>query len=355
MAVCATVGAVLGLGCGSPRISPVSAPSADAAPAPVADLPDTAVIGSPEDAFFVPPSGDAPAPQVTSPCAGTAKAAPANCAAVGVTVDPYYAPRYTCFDLGPVPGVPRTKYGGITLTPERCSTTLLIGGDANQQTGKLYAAPVSRDSDGHISGFTQLATVRADAPFNDGGITFGPNQVLFFTRWPSNQLQQTKTGSAIADKVIDLGPLGVASASASLAFVPAGFSSAGALKLVSWGGGQWYTVAFHPDGDTFAIDSARQELTLPGGPEGFVYVASGSPLFEAPSILVSEWTSNSIATYHVDDQGNPVISTRRPFIAGLGGAEGAYRDPATGDFFFSTWGQSVDRVIVVHGFAPIVE
>ena len=38
---------------------------------------------------------------------------------------------------------------------------------------------------------------------------------------------------------------------------------------------------------------------------------------------------------------------------GLQGAEGAYRNPATGDFFFSTWGQAADRTIVVRGFAPI--
>ena len=41
-------------------------------------------------------------------------------------------------------------------------------------------------------------------------------------------------------------------------------------------------------------------------------------------------------------------------MTGLHGAEGAFRDPATGDFFFSTWGQMADRTIVVRGFAPIV-
>jgi len=42
------------------------------------------------------------------------------------------------------------------------------------------------------------------------------------------------------------------------------------------------------------------------------------------------------------------------FTTSLRGAEGAYRDPATGDFFFSTWGQQADRVIVVRGLAPYI-
>jgi hypothetical protein len=138
-----------------------------------------------------------------------------------------------------------------------------------------------------------------------------------------------------------------------------GLSGAGALKLVSWSGGQWYTLAFRPAQpplvDTFDVTAAKLELTLPGGPEGFVYVAAGSPLFDTSSLLVSEWTANQIATYETDDAGNPKLGTRRTFITGLRGAEGAYRDPATGDFFFSTWGQSADRVIVVRGFSPIIE
>jgi hypothetical protein len=337
--------------CGNPGVTPVAAPSPDAATGSLE--PDARVL-APEDAFFVPPSGDAAVAGPTAPCAGTMTTAPASCAALGVTIDAQFAGKYTCFDLGPVPGLPRNKYGGLTLTLDRCSSSLLIGGDANLPTGKLYAVPVGRDAGGHVAGFTGAGVVHADAPYNDGGITFGPNQILFFTRWPSNELQQTRAGSTMADRVVDLTMLGVAQASASLAFVPPGLPAAGALKLVAWGEGQWYTVPVHPDGDVFALDAAKQDLTLPGGPEGFVYVAAGSPLFDKDSLLVSEWTDNAIAAYQIDDQGNPVLATRRPLLTGLQGAEGAYRDPATGDFFFSTWGADVDRVIVVRGFAPIV-
>src|SRR5687767_8129820 len=62
---------------------------------------------------------------------------PASCDAFGVVMDPFYADRYTCFDLGPVPGVPPQKYGGLTLLPGRCQTTLIIGGEANYPEGAL--------------------------------------------------------------------------------------------------------------------------------------------------------------------------------------------------------------------------
>jgi hypothetical protein len=197
--------------------------------------------------------------------------------------------------------------------------------------------------------------VFADAPWNDGGLTFGPEGVLFATRWPRNELQQTRPGSSAADKVTDLTALGVQHASASLNFVPRGMPGAGALKLVSWSGGQGDTIALRADGaGRFEITGAAGGLTLPGGPEGFVYVAKGSPLFTADSMLVSEWSANQIGVYEIDDKGDPKLATRRDLLTGLHGAEGAYRDPATGDFFFSTWGQAADRVIVVRGFAPIV-
>lgn len=301
----------------------------------------------------VPVSDAAPAPAA---CPGSGSTTPRRCEELGVIVAPQYAARYTCYDLGPVPGVPAQKYGGLTLTAERCSTKLLIGGAANLPAGKLYAVPVTRDASGHINGFQGMSTIHADAPYNDGGVAFGPTGILFITRYPNNELQQTRAGSAAADKVIPLTALGVQFSTGSLNFVPAAIAPGGALKMVSWSGGQWYTVKLAADAQgTFNITGVTHDLTLPGGPEGFVYVAAGSPLFPVNSLLVSEWSANKIAVYDSDGQGDPKIETRRDFITGLQGAEGAYRDPATGDFFFSTWGQAADRVIVVRGFSPIIE
>jgi hypothetical protein len=349
-------GAVLLGGCGSPeivskRVRKDATPAVDDAEAP-RDLRHV-------DSFFTVDPSDAQSGggQVApAACPGQGDTPPRSCEALGVKVDPHYADRYTCYDLGPVPGMPNHKYGGLTLTLDNCSTKLIIAGNANLPAGKLYSIDVTRTADGHISGFAGTAKVFADAPSNDGGVAYGPGDVLFVTHWPSNELQQTRPGSALADKIIPLGGIGVAHASASLAFVPGDFPMKGALKMVSWSAGQWYTLAIKPDGQgTYDVVSARQDLMLDGGPEGFTYVAAGSPLFDKNSMLVSEWTDNKIATYETDEAANPRLDSRRDFIIGLHGAEGAYREPATGDFFFSTWGQEMDdRVVAVRGFAPIV-
>jgi hypothetical protein len=290
------------------------------------------------------------------PCPGKEGPSPASCAAIGVVLAPPYDSRYTCLDLGPVPGVTTPKYGGLSLSAERCSSTLIIGVDANAAAAKLYAVEVTRDLLGHVNGFAADATVMIDAPYHDGGVAFGPGGVLFITRWPVNEIQQTKPGSAGVDKVISLDPFLIPRSASSLNFVPANLPGGGALKLVTFGGGDWFTLLLMPDGlGTYDIVGAKKERTLTGGPEGFVYVAAGSPLIDANSVLVSEWSARRISLYETDQSGNPKLDTSHDFITGLSGAEGAYRDPTTGDFFFSTWGHaSGDRVIVVRGFTPLI-
>ena len=102
---------------------------------------------------------------------------------------------------------------------------------------------------------------------------------------------------------------------------------------------------------TYDLANVRRDpgLEAVGGPEGFVYVPSGSPQFTGPSLLVSEYGVDEIAAYQVDGNGDPVVATRREFITGLDGAEGALLDPVTGDYLFSTFGGG-SRVIVVRGF-----
>jgi hypothetical protein len=67
-------------------------------------------------------------------------------------------------------------------------------------------------------------------------------------------------------------------------------------------------------------------------------------------MIVSEYSAGEVSTYEVDANGDPLVGTRRTFISGLSGAEGAVIDPVTGDFLFSTFGGG-NRVIVVTGFA----
>ena len=135
-------------------------------------------------------------------------------------------------------------------------------------------------------------------------------------------------------------------------FVPQGQPGAGSLKLASYRGGGWYDADVVADGaGTYDLANVREivDSRIDGGPEGFVYVPSGSPQFSGPSLLVSEYGVDEVAAYQVDANGDPRIGTRRSMISGLDGAEGALLDPVTGDFLFSTFGGG-SRVIAVRGF-----
>lgn len=269
------------------------------------------------------------------------------------TIDPFYAGSYTYSSLGTVSGVP-TPYGGLMFKPGDLNT-LLLGGSANNAAGAIFQVGLVRGAGNRITGFTGAATLFATAPNIDGGLDLGPGGVIFYTGYPINVVGQIKPGSVAPDKITDVAPLGIAGSLGSLAFVPGYAPGAGRLKAMSWSGGQFYDVAFAPDGaGTFNLTSASQTATLVGGPEGFTYVPTGSPLFGAPSMLVSEYSAGNVATYQVDAQGNPIVATRRTFLSGLTGAEGAVIDPLTGDYLFSTFG-GANQVVRVSGFAAVPE
>jgi len=266
-------------------------------------------------------------------------------------VAPEFAGVYTIQSLGAVPGLP-TAYGGLTFIDD---DTLLIGGRANEAEGRLYTIGVTRDGDGHVVGFTGTATVfGAVGEFNDGGVVFGPGGVLFTTRWPTNELGQTRPSETDEARIDDLAAFGVAASPGGMTFVPGGLPGAGELKIATWDTGDWYTLAFVSAGDgTYDILSATAGPILPGGPEGIAYVPTGSPLFLNPSVLISEFSAGNVAVYDVDANGDPMIASRRDFVIGLVGAEGALVDPVTGDFLFSTFGVAAgDEVLRVQGFVP---
>ncbi|HWA83499.1 MAG TPA: PEP-CTERM sorting domain-containing protein [Fimbriimonadaceae bacterium] len=265
------------------------------------------------------------------------------------TIDPYYSGSYSYVDLGSIDGVP-SNYGGLTLVYND-PNTLLIGGAANGASGALYSVSVVRDGDGHITGFNGSAQQFATAPYNDGGVVYGQDNVLFAAQWPVNMHSEYKVGSTSPDKVIDTGALGIAGSLSAFNFVPGGYPGAGHMKLVSYGGGQFYDATLAADGSgTFDLVGVTQTATLQGGPEGFTYVPLGSSLFANPSMILSEYNAGVVSTYELDANGNPDIGTRRVFMSGLSGAEGAFIDPVTGDFLFSTFGGG-SRIIRVTGFA----
>jgi hypothetical protein len=278
------------------------------------------------------------------------------------TLGAAFAADYSVTSLGSVAGLP-SNYGGLTFIDDN---TLLIGGSANTAAGSLYTIGITRDAENHITGFSGTATRYGTdiGTYNDGGVTFGPGGVLFTSRWPINQLGQTKPGSTTEDKVIDLALLGVANSHSAIGFVPSGFGGAGQVKLVSYGGGQWYSGSLQADGSgTYdLVGLAQVDLDLgaggtqnvPGGPEGFVYISGANAGFGVDSMLISEYQSGLVGAYEVDANGDPLVATRRTFLSDLSGAEGAVIDPLTGDFLFSTFGGG-SKVVVVSGFvAPAV-
>jgi hypothetical protein len=110
-----------------------------------------------------------------------------------------------------------------------------------------------------------------------------------------------------------------------------------------------FTIGVDGDYQPAAPTASVSVSGLATGPEGIAYVPSGSAGSTNPSMVVSAYSMGKIVAFEVDADGLPVTSTARDMITGLTGAEGAFIDPLTGDFLFSTFG-SFNRVIRVSGF-----
>lgn len=285
-----------------------------------------------------------PSAQAASP------AVDVSCILENLTIEDPYCGTYTVIDLGPVPGLP-TLYGGLTFKAGD-NDTILIGGAANTTSGELYAVKVKRDASNHIIGFSSTATPTIAAAYNDGGVVYGPNSTLFLAQWPVNTLLQARLG-VTPTRTINLATLtgNVNSSPGGVGFVPVGYAGAGSLKLAGYGLGDWWSGAVSLDSTGFyTITGLQRRATLDVGPEGFIYVPPGSPKFtDFTTMLVSEFDNNAVAAYTIDSRGDPISTTRQPFLTGLDGAEGAAIDPVTGDFLFSTYSGNA-RVIVVKGF-----
>ncbi len=272
-------------------------------------------------------------------------AAVGGAAARGQVIAPAFAGNYSFTDLGPAPGVPGLICG-LTLKAGD-PNTLLLGGAGDSPAGAIYQIGVTRGAGNHITGFSGAAAPFSTAPNIDGGLAYGPNNVLFYTAFPVNTLGQIKPGSSAPDKLIDLTPLGVASSTGPVAFVPAGFPGAGGIRIASFNGGGFYSATLTPDGTgTFGLSAMTLLTTTVNGPDGMVYVPSAAPVFAGPSVLISEQQSlaNRISAYGLDAGGVPIPGSRQNFMTGLASA-GASLDPLTGDFLFSTF--QPDHVLVV--------
>jgi hypothetical protein len=269
------------------------------------------------------------------------------------TIAPFYAGSYTITDLGPAGNI-TNPYGGLNIVAGN-NNLLLLGGTANQAGGLFYTVPVTRGAGNHIVSLGSPSVFGTAGSYNDGGLAYGPGGVLFYTQYPINMVSEIKPGSTSDDKTVDLSTIGIVSSTGALNFVPAGFPGAGDLKISSWSGGQWYNVTYAPDGSgTYNLTSATYINSYPGGPEGFIYVPHGSPLFPGNNLLMAEYSAGTVGAYQVDANGDPILGSRQDFILGLTGAEGAFIDPITGDFLFSTFGSGQDSIYEIQGFHPAI-
>ncbi|HVT12831.1 MAG TPA: hypothetical protein VHE55_11240 [Fimbriimonadaceae bacterium] len=268
------------------------------------------------------------------------------CPAEAQTIDPYYAGSYSSLVLGSVPGVP-VDYGGLCFKYDD-PNTLLIAGAACGPSATVYRIGVARDSNHHITGFAGSAEPYSEAPYIDGGLNFGPGNVLFAPQYFSSNLMETKVGSSQPDRIVGLGAGFTSGNPSGCAFVPSGFWNAGRLKISTYSyDGGFYDMELSPDGHgTYDVVNLTRSATMTGFEEGFGYVPFGAPLFPNPSMLVCEVNNNAVWSWEVDQSGDPIAGTQHNFMT-LPSAEGAIVDPLTGDFLFSSYNYPPHQVVRV--------
>lgn len=275
-----------------------------------------------------------------------------------VQLAPAYAALYSVYDLGPVPGVPN-PLGGATvhITDD---DKLLIAGNSENGSGAIYEIGVTRDTCGHITGWSGTATLHATTPYVDANLVYVNPSLMLYTQWPQAMLSQLPVGATAPARDTDLRAIGLPSGDSGpggIGLVPPGLAGAGGLRMVTWPGGYWVHVATAPDSGLLAITGVTQTVTVPNNPGGFAYVPAGSPGFTQQAIIVAEWVAGDpsldrVAVYDADAQGDPIIATRREFMSRFPRPWGAYFEPVTGDYLFLSWGTGTDRVYIVQGFAP---
>ena len=270
-----------------------------------------------------------------------------------------FAPLYSVYKLGKVPGVPDPLGGTVVLASS--ANKLLVAGGSETEGGAIYAIGVDRDTCGHITGFSGTAHVVAQTPYVDANLVYRTSSLLLYTEWPQYTLSQLASGATTPDRRTDLRTLGMPAGGdygpGGLGYVPPGLAAAGELRLVTWPGGRWYHARTSPDGALLGIDGLTSTLTVPNEPGGFAYVPAGSPGFAKQSLILAEWrrlspTLNRVAVYDVDDAGDPIVATRREFFSKFPRPWGAYFEPVTGDYLFLSWGTGDDQMYIVQGFVP---
>lgn len=280
-------------------------------------------------------------------------------AVLSQTLGPDFKGAYQIRDLGAAGDVP-TYYGGMVFKAGD-NDTLLLGGYSEDAEANIYAIKVKRDAGGHISGFANVSTVYAAAPGIppeleldpqgglSSGLSYGPNQVLFYSSYHDGGISQIKQGSAKPDKQNRRRNLGMGDTwGGGLVFVPAGFPGEGRLKLSSFDIDGWFDTTVTADGNgTYTILPPTQTVSgMASSAESILYVKAGKPSFPKTSVLLNCSMDDRVVAYEVDNNGDPIPATLRPFITDFPGASGSTVDPVTGDFLFAPCNQNAQIVLV---------
>ncbi len=315
------------------------------------NFPDTTVVDAPSDAQVCPP-----APQFDG--------------GLGVQLAPPFQTDYALYDLGPPPGVP-DPLGGCTVSWQD-DDTLLIAGASEDPAGGIYAIGIKRDACSHIVGWNGTATKIASTPYVDANLVYlgavgdgGAGDLLVYSEWPNAKMGQLLPNGSSPARETDLSTIGLIAQGSlgGLGVVPTGFTQAGELRGVTYpvygGVSEWHHVQITADGNLVAVGSVTpiSQVCNGCGAGGFAYVPAGSPDFAKASVLVAEWQSDvatRVSGYQVDNNADPIISTRFDFLTNFVSPYGAYFDRVSGDYVFLQWqftfNQVPDHVLVVRGF-----
>lgn len=272
-----------------------------------------------------------------------------------ITVVPPFDADYRVYDLGPIPGAPQGRYGGTMLKPGD-SSKLLIAVYAEAANGQIWEVGLKRGKTGHILGLVGPAVKVADAPNVDANLIHVPGDAILYSTWNTNTLGVILAGQSTPAQTLSLAPLGVPTSISGIGVVPSSFAApqAGTLKGVTWSECRWYSFAgnaFTPT-QVLSISSTQAGASFTEGCGGFAYIPAGSPRFAQGGLMMAEWAT-TVSAFDVDAQGDPIPSTRKPFLTGLEGSWAAYFDQVSGDYLFPSWGrQPEDTIILVQGFVP---
>lgn len=245
------------------------------------------------------------------------------------TVLPPFNANYSVRTVGPLPG----GYGGVAF--HHANANVLLYG--SYSSGRIQAVSLQRDGQGRIVGIG-TATVHATLPAGpDGGLAYGPNNVLFYTVYGANEVGQILPGGNAPARIHNLYSLGMNASVGACAFTPANHPGGRRLKLVAWSSGEWREATLAPEpGGTFDITGLSAPISIQFGPEGILYPPTGSPSWpDHQRVLVADWSNAGIDLYDTNAIGDPIPASRVRIVEPASGAGGGAIDPVTGDMVFT--------------------